>query len=77
MADDDDLPIAEINVPVLVVAGEKDTFTPASLSESMVERIPGGELLMVHGGSHVAPIEQPELIGGRIKQFLERVAAGL
>lgn len=69
--------LPEINVPVLVIAGEKDTFTPASLSESMAERIPGGELLMVHGGSHVAPIEQPELIGGRIKQFLERVAAGL
>lgn len=67
--------LGEINVPVLVVAGEKDTFTPASLSESMVERIPGAELLMVHGGSHVAPIEQPDLIGGRIKQFLERVAA--
>ena len=69
--------LAEIDVPVLVVAGEKDTFTPASLSESMVERIPGGELLMVHGGSHVAPIEQPELIGSRIKQFLERASAGL
>ncbi|MFO0739267.1 MAG: alpha/beta hydrolase [Labilithrix sp.] len=66
--------LAEIDVPVLVVAGEKDTFTPASLSESMVERIPGAEMLMVQGGSHVAPIEQPELIGGRIKQFLERCA---
>jgi pimeloyl-ACP methyl ester carboxylesterase len=66
--------LAEIDVPVLVVAGEKDTFTPASLSESMVERIPGAEMLMVHGGSHVAPIEQPDLINPRIKQFLERCA---
>jgi pimeloyl-ACP methyl ester carboxylesterase len=68
--------LAEIDVPVLVVAGEKDTFTPASLSESMVERIPGAEMLMVHGGSHVAPIEQPDLINPRIKQFLERCAEG-
>jgi pimeloyl-ACP methyl ester carboxylesterase len=58
--------LAEIDVPVLVVAGEKDTFTPASLSESMVERIPGAAMLMVHGGSHVAPIEQPDLINPRI-----------
>jgi pimeloyl-ACP methyl ester carboxylesterase len=67
--------LAEIDVPVLVVAGEKDTFTPASLSESMVERIPGAELLMVSGGSHVAPIEQPELVGERIRAFIERVAS--
>jgi pimeloyl-ACP methyl ester carboxylesterase len=66
--------LSEIDVPVLVVAGEKDTFTPASLSEHMVSAMPKGELLMVQGGSHVAPIEQPELIDGRIKDFLKRVA---
>lgn len=67
--------LSEIDVPVLVVAGEKDTFTPASLSESMAERIPGAELLMVEGGSHVAPIEQPEIVGARIRAFVERVAS--
>jgi pimeloyl-ACP methyl ester carboxylesterase len=67
--------LGEINIPVLIVAGEKDTFTPASLSESMAERIPGAELLMVAGGSHVAPIEQPELVGARIRAFVERVSA--
>lgn len=67
--------LGEVDVPVLVVAGEKDTFTPASLSESMAERIPNAELLMVAGGSHVAPIEQPELVGARIRAFVERVAA--
>lgn len=66
--------LSEVNVPVLVVAGERDTFTPASLSESMAERIPGAELLMVAGGSHVAPIEQPELVDARIRAFIERVA---
>lgn len=66
--------LGEIDVPVLVVAGEKDTFTPSSLSELMVEKIPAGEMLMVKGGSHVAPIEQPELINPRIKQFIERCA---
>jgi pimeloyl-ACP methyl ester carboxylesterase len=67
--------LSEIDVPVLVVAGEKDTFTPASLSQWMADRIPGSELLMVAGGSHVAPIEQPELVGGRIRAFIERVTA--
>jgi pimeloyl-ACP methyl ester carboxylesterase len=68
--------LAKIDVPVLVVAGQKDTFTPASLSEHMATQIPNAEMLMVEGGTHVAPIEQPELIGDKIKAFVERAAAG-
>ncbi|MCL2723033.1 MAG: alpha/beta hydrolase [Polyangiaceae bacterium] len=64
--------LTKIDVPVLIVAGERDTFTPASLSEHMASQIPGAELMMVRGGTHVAPIEQPEAIGARIKAFIER-----
>lgn len=67
--------LGEIDVPVLIVAGERDTFTPASLSEEMAARIPGAELLMVEGGSHVAPIEQPELVAERVRAFVERVTS--
>ena len=67
--------LAQINVPVLIVAGEKDTFTPGSLSQFMAEQIPDAELLVVPAGTHVAPIEQPELIGARIKAFVERASA--
>lgn len=67
--------LGEIDVPVLIVAGERDTFTPASLSEAMAERIPNAELLMVSGASHVAPIEHPELVGSRVRAFVERVAS--
>src|SRR5262249_43599389 len=67
--------LGEVDVPVLIVAGERDTFTPASLSTSMAERIPNAELLMVQGGSHVAPIEQPGLVGERIRAFIERVSS--
>jgi pimeloyl-ACP methyl ester carboxylesterase len=66
--------LGELDVPVLVVAGEKDTFTPPSLSEHMAEAIPNAELLMVRGGSHVAPIEQPELVGERIRAFITRLS---
>ncbi|HEX3771419.1 MAG TPA: alpha/beta hydrolase [Polyangiaceae bacterium] len=65
-----------IDVPVLVVAGERDTFTPAFLAQTMAEALPKGELLMVARGTHVTPIEQPELVNGRIAEFLrDRVLA--
>lgn len=67
--------LAQVNVPVLIVAGEKDTFTTAPLSSFMAEQIPGAELLMVPGGTHVAPIEQPDLVGSRVRAFVERVSA--
>ncbi len=62
-----------IDVPTLVVAGERDSFTPASLSAFLAETIPGAKLLLVGGGSHVVPLEQPALINARIKSFVERV----
>jgi pimeloyl-ACP methyl ester carboxylesterase len=66
--------LSEIDVPVLVVAGERDTFTPAFLAQAMAEAIPKGELLMVPRGTHVTPIERPELVDARVLQFLrERV----
>ena len=63
-----------IDLPVLVIAGERDTFTPPFLAMAMTEAMPRGEILMVPRGTHVTPIEQPELVNARIEKFLrERV----
>jgi pimeloyl-ACP methyl ester carboxylesterase len=68
--------LPHVECPVLVVAGERDTFTPAFLAQEMARALPRGELLTVPGGSHVSPIEQPELVDGRVAEFLrERVLA--
>jgi pimeloyl-ACP methyl ester carboxylesterase len=64
--------LPQIEVPVLVVAGERDTFTPAFLATAMAQAIPKGELLMVPRGTHVTPIEQPEVVDSRIEQFLRQ-----
>ncbi len=67
--------LGKIDVPVLVIAGEKDTFTPPSLSEWMASQMPNAELLMVKGGSHVAPLEAPELVNERINALIDRALA--
>ena len=61
-----------ITIPTLIVAGDKDTFTPGWLSKEMNEAILGSEMLTVVTGSHAAPIEQPELINLRIEKFLRQ-----
>jgi pimeloyl-ACP methyl ester carboxylesterase len=63
--------LPSIRVPTLIIAGEKDTFTPAYLAEAMQKEIPGAELLLLKGGSHVVPLEQHEVVRDRVLQFLE------
>lgn len=59
-----------VDVPVLIIGGEKDKFTPVHLSREMHELIPGSDLQILPGGSHTAPIEQPDLITLRLEKFL-------
>ena len=68
--------LEELNAPTLVIAGERDTFTPAWLSRRMHMLIPDAELLVVPGGTHVAPIEIPELINLRLERFLDQRVYG-
>jgi pimeloyl-ACP methyl ester carboxylesterase len=65
---DDVLPT--IDVPALVVAGDRDGFTPPDRSRAMAAAIPASELLIVEDGSHTAPIERPALVGEIVQRFL-------
>jgi len=63
--------VKKINIPTLIVGGEEDTFTPVWLSKKMHHLIPNSELFIVKKGSHVALVEQPELINLRMEKFLK------
>jgi pimeloyl-ACP methyl ester carboxylesterase len=71
-ATNDSLPhLSKIDVPMLIVAGEKDGFTPSWLSAIMQSRVRDSELCTVPMGTHTAPIEMPELVNLRLKRFLD------
>jgi len=59
-----------IAVPALVIAGDRDAFTPRQLAQQMARRIRGGESLVVRGATHYAALEYPELVNLRIEKFL-------
>jgi pimeloyl-ACP methyl ester carboxylesterase len=68
--------LPDLERPLLVIAAEKDDFTPMWCSQKIVDATPGAELLVLADGSHAALIEQPETINHRIERFLrERVSA--
>ncbi len=64
--------LPHVDVPTLIVSGDRDGFTPASLSQEMHELIRDSELFVVEGGSHTAPIERPDDVTRRIADFLRK-----
>ncbi len=69
--------LPDVDVPTLVIAGDRDLMTPRSAAERMVRAIPGADLMIVPGGTHYVAVEYPELVSLRIEKFFrERGYAG-
>lgn len=60
-----------IKVPTLVVAGDRDSFTPPRFAHAMADAIPGAELLLLQA-THVAPLEQRGQVHDAVERLLER-----
>jgi pimeloyl-ACP methyl ester carboxylesterase len=64
--------LPSVEVPALVIGGERDLFVPQARSRELAAKIPGAELLMLREGSHAALVEQPELVALTLEKFLRR-----
>lgn len=62
--------LPKIEAPTLIIAGDRDPFTPLPTAEKMRREIPGAELLVIRSGTHYVPVEFPELVNLRIEKFL-------
>lgn len=62
--------LAEIAVPTLIVAGEKDSIYPLAMSEHMHKNIAGSELRIVKGANHVLILNNVDETAGHIISFV-------
>lgn len=62
--------LPHVSVPTLVVAGSRDTFTPPEVSAAMAEAIPGAQLVLIPGGSHILPLEERDKLRELLRAFL-------
>jgi pimeloyl-ACP methyl ester carboxylesterase len=70
--------LPHVDVPTLIIAGERDTFTPMWLSQRMRDAIPDAEMLVLRLGTHTGLLEHAELVSLRTEKFLvERVVPRL
>jgi pimeloyl-ACP methyl ester carboxylesterase len=63
----------QVRVPTLVIAAEKDTFTPVDVVRALAERIPDAQYIELVGASHAAPIERASAINEYVGAFLDRL----
>lgn len=62
--------LQRIHAPTLVIAGDRDTFTPLALSEQLARALPDAELSVVRGATHALPLEHPAVVAGLVERFL-------
>ncbi len=67
--------LATIDVPVLVLVGERDGLTPPADAEAMVAALPDARFSRIAGAGHLAPFERPDAVAERVLRFLEEVAS--
>lgn len=65
---------ASINVPTLVVVGEKDAITPPDVALDMSSGIPGAKLEIIPGVGHMSPVEAPDEYARIVANFLDSIA---
>jgi pimeloyl-ACP methyl ester carboxylesterase len=61
-----------IRVPTLIIAGDKDQLTPVETSERMQALVPGSELVVFPGHSHLVQVEKPGEVHDAIERFLSK-----
>jgi pimeloyl-ACP methyl ester carboxylesterase len=62
-----------INVPTLVMAGERDKLTPLAAAERIADSIPRADLVVLKDTGHVPMLERPEEFNALLRRFVARV----
>ncbi|MEV2256651.1 alpha/beta hydrolase [Streptomyces sp. NPDC050147] len=62
-------------LPVLVLAGDKDLVTPSEHSEAIADLLPDAELVLVPDAGHLVMLEHPEVVTDRLADLLARAGA--
>lgn len=66
--------LARIDLPTLVIVGDRDAISPPAEMADIAARIPGAEIHVIPDAGHLAPWEQPATVNPLMLDFLQRLA---
>jgi len=59
-----------ISAPTLIIGGTEDQFFGQGTMKDAADRTPLGDLILLNGETHMAPVERARLVAGAIATFL-------
>ncbi len=62
--------LPSINVPVLVVCGERDAVAPPRYSQEIAQAIPRAHIEIINGAGHVVNADAPERFNALLEHFI-------
>jgi pimeloyl-ACP methyl ester carboxylesterase len=65
--------LATIDVPLIVVTGDRDLMTPPATAEHIHRAVPHSRLVVIRGGTHYTPVEYPGVLIDELGRLLDRV----
>jgi len=65
--------LVDIKLPTLIVAGSEDAVVPSAQAEIMQREIRDSSLVVVEECGHLINLEQPKVLDGVVKNFLNRL----
>jgi pimeloyl-ACP methyl ester carboxylesterase len=66
--------LGRIDLPTLVVCGEKDVISPAKEMREIAAAIPTARYVEIPAASHMSPLEMPQPVNAAIEEFLRSLA---
>ena len=63
-------PTSALRLPVMGIAGDHDSSTPADLVRETLDLIPGSQFHLIKGAGHAPCIEQPATFAKLLSDFL-------
>jgi len=62
-----------IDVPTLVIAGEKDKLTPLAAAQRIADGVPGADLVVLPDTGHIPMLERADEFNALLRRFVARV----
>jgi pimeloyl-ACP methyl ester carboxylesterase len=63
--------LARLDLPTLVLCGEKDVISPPQEMREIAAAIPGAKYAEIPAASHMAPLEMPQKVNAELDSFLQ------
>ena len=62
--------LPQIDVPTLLLYGDRDARAPLDVTDALRAAIPGSRLVVLPGVGHVSSVEAPDRFNAEVRTFL-------